>query len=193
MEYQKYQKQNMNKSNLLSLISDYIKKYPLDSNAIKTLAFLEENEYFWQKENILGHVTASALVINQSVTKSLLTHHLKLDKWLQLGGHVEHSDNDIFDSCIREVKEESGLELISFYSKEIFDIDVHLIPNLKNASLSHFHYDIRFLIVASDKEQINFDFNESNIVKWFNFAEIVNLSLDESIYRMIEKTKKILS
>lgn len=180
----------MNKSDLLTLIYDYFRKYPLDSHAIKTISFLEENELFWQKENLLGHITASAWVINKNFNLTLLTHHLKLNKWLQLGGHIEQNDNKIFDSCIREVKEESGLEAIYFYSKEIFDIDVHIIPNLKNPLLSHLHYDIRFLIIASEKEEIKFDFNESNCVKWFTFNEIRNLSVDNSLYRMIEKTKK---
>ena len=42
--------------------------------------------------------------------KVLLIHHRKLDKWLPLGGHIE-LDEDPEQAAVREVKEESGLDV----------------------------------------------------------------------------------
>lgn len=42
--------------------------------------------------------------------KVLLIHHRKLDKWLPLGGHIE-LDEDPEQAALREVREESGLEV----------------------------------------------------------------------------------
>jgi 8-oxo-dGTP pyrophosphatase MutT (NUDIX family) len=42
--------------------------------------------------------------------KILLIHHRQLDQWLPLGGHVE-LDEDPEQAALREVKEESGLEV----------------------------------------------------------------------------------
>jgi len=40
----------------------------------------------------------------------LLIHHRKLEKWLPLGGHIE-LDEDPEQAALREVKEESGLDV----------------------------------------------------------------------------------
>lgn len=42
--------------------------------------------------------------------KVLLVHHRQLGKWLPLGGHIE-LDEDPETAALREVKEESGLEV----------------------------------------------------------------------------------
>jgi 8-oxo-dGTP pyrophosphatase MutT (NUDIX family) len=42
--------------------------------------------------------------------KVLLIHHRKLEKWLPLGGHIE-LDEDPEQAALREVKEESGLDV----------------------------------------------------------------------------------
>ena len=43
--------------------------------------------------------------------KVLLVHNKKLDLWLPVGGHIE-KDETPDDALLREVKEETGLELI---------------------------------------------------------------------------------
>lgn len=43
-------------------------------------------------------------------SRVLLIHHLRLDQWLPLGGHVE-LDEDPEAAALREAKEESGLDI----------------------------------------------------------------------------------
>jgi len=52
--------------------------------------------------------TVAIFVVQNS--KVLLIHHRKLEKWLPLGGHIE-LDEDPEQAALREVKEESGLEV----------------------------------------------------------------------------------
>ena len=98
----------MEKNALRTQIVAYIDSYRNDEHAQKTLVFLDQNDNFWQKDNTAGHITASAWIVNVARNKTLLTHHLKLDKWFQLGGHIESDDTDIFAACLREAKEESS-------------------------------------------------------------------------------------
>ncbi|MEY4926265.1 MAG: hypothetical protein RI894_701, partial [Bacteroidota bacterium] len=192
----------MQKNTLQTQLIEYLARYENDSHTQKTLDFLarqdgfeqddfregdfrqddfrqdgfEQDDFrqddFWQKENPTGHITASAWIVNQAKNKALLTHHLKLDKWFQLGGHIESGDIDIFDACLREATEESGLKSLYLPQKTLFDVDVHLIPVSKTGFSAHFHYDIRVLLVADEEECINFDEKESKSVKWFDFQEI---------------------
>ena len=179
----------MNKNTLLAQIVAYLQEYPNDAHPQKTLDFLNENDNFWQKENSAGHVTASVWIVNGNKNKALLTHHKKLEKWFQLGGHVESEDEDIFAACLREAKEESGLQNLILPEKTLFDIDVHLIPTSKSGFPAHFHYDIRVLLIAEEDEAINFDKNESKSVKWFDFEAMKTLFTEESLLRMIAKSE----
>ena len=37
----------------------------------------------------IGHITGSAWIVSTAGDRCLLTHHRKLDRWLQLGGHAD--------------------------------------------------------------------------------------------------------
>ncbi|HUP59776.1 MAG TPA: NUDIX domain-containing protein [Thermoanaerobaculia bacterium] len=54
-----------------------------------------------------GHVTASCFIIDDG-GRLLLHHHRRLDRWLQMGGHVE-GDETPDAAALREGAEESGL------------------------------------------------------------------------------------
>ena len=57
-----------------------------------------------------GHITASALVLDDSGERTLLTLHPRLQRWVQLGGHCEPEDADIVTAALREATEESGID-----------------------------------------------------------------------------------
>ena len=177
----------MQKDKLIRLIKDY--PYD-DTNKAMTLLFLQNHDNFWSRTNLYGQITASCWVINQSRHIALMTHHKKLNKWFQLGGHIEAEDKDIYTASQRELEEESGLRSCKIRSTDIFDIDVHKIPSKKGV-LEHFHFDIRILFEADDTETISFDTNESMLVQWMKLDEIEKVSQEESIARMINKTKAL--
>ena len=57
----------------------------------------------------------------------LMTHHRKLNMWLQLGGHADGME-DLISVAIREAKEESGFNEFVLLSDRIFDLDIHQFP-----------------------------------------------------------------
>jgi len=174
------------KQELIQLIEGYSEN---DTNKALTLLFLTKYDDFWSKKNTVGQITCACWVVNKERTKALMTHHLKLNRWLQLGGHLEAEDNTIVDSCIRELKEESGLNRFDVLSNDIFDMDVHKIPTSKKGVSEHFHFDVRMLFEADENESIQFDKSESNNVRWMAFEDILKLE-NESITRMVGKTRK---
>src|SRR6185369_5766902 len=78
-----------------------------------------------------GHVTGSAWVVSSDRSSVLLTHHARLGRWLQLGGHAD-GETDPFAVALREAREESGMERFREPSGESpplpLDLDVHVIP-----------------------------------------------------------------
>jgi 8-oxo-dGTP pyrophosphatase MutT (NUDIX family) len=182
----------MQKTVLQAHIAAYLSKYEGDEHAQKTLDFLEKTSDFWQSTTEEGHITASAWILNRARTRALLTHHLKLNAWFQLGGHVEADDTDIFAAALREAQEESGLRHFTMPQTTIFDIDVHLIPLSKKGFPAHFHYDMRILLLTDDTENIAFDTAESNTVQWFDLDKIKTVNDTESVQRMVRKTADLL-
>ena len=116
----------------------------------------------------------------------LLTHHRKLDRWLQLGGHVD-GEADLAAAALREAREESGLARLRLVSPEIFDVDRHRIP-ARGAEPEHWHFDVRFLIEADPAEPLAVSSDESKDLAWVRLEEVARLNPDESLARMVRKT-----
>jgi cob(I)alamin adenosyltransferase len=77
-------------------------------------------------------------------------HHAKLNKWFQLGGHCDE-DSNVLAVAIKKAQEKSGIQSIEAVDNEIFDIDIHVIPE-NSKQKEHLHYDIRFLLRVFNKE-----------------------------------------
>lgn len=132
-----------------------------------------------------GHFTGSAWVIDRARQRTLLTHHRKLDKWLQLGGHAD-GDADLLAVARREAEEESGLAQVTALSPIIFDLDRHAIP-ARGSEPAHWHYDVRFLFEADPTEPLVVT-SESKDLSWVPLIEVTKLNAEESIARLVRNT-----
>jgi 8-oxo-dGTP pyrophosphatase MutT (NUDIX family) len=133
-----------------------------------------------------GHLTASAWIVDAGRTRTLLTHHRKLERWLQLGGHVD-GEADLAAAALREATEESGLSRLVLVSAEIFDVDRHRIP-ARGAEPEHWHFDVRFLIEADPAEPVSVS-GESKDLAWVGLEDVAGLNAEESMARLVRKTR----
>jgi 8-oxo-dGTP pyrophosphatase MutT (NUDIX family) len=141
----------------------------------------------FERSLLIGHITGSSWLIDYARTSALLTHHRKLNKWLQPGGHAD-GDPDILRVAMREAIEESGLAEIRPVSGEIFDIDIHAIP-ARGHEPEHLHYDVRFLLEADRNAPLAVS-EESRLLAWVPLDRIAQLNPAESIARMVAKTRR---
>ncbi len=151
-----------------------------------TIRFVEAHEDCLLRACVPGHLTGSAWVVSPDRTRTLLTHHHKLDKWLQLGGHAD-GDPDLLAVALREAREESGLTRLRAVAAAPFDVDRHLIPARKTEP-EHYHYDLRFMIEADPAEPLVIS-NESKDLAWVEVARVPALNSEESMARMVRKTQ----
>ncbi len=133
----------------------------------------------------VGHLTASAWVVDPARTRALLTHHRKLGRWLQLGGHAD-GDPDLRRAALREAREESGLRSLRLAQAGIYDLDVHPIP-ARPGEPAHDHYDVRFALEADPAEPLVVS-AESKGLAWVPLAALADYGADESVLRLARKT-----
>lgn len=156
----------------------------------RMVAFIKAHDNPMDQKLEVGHLTGSAWIVNLERTKALMTHHTKLNMWLQLGGHAEEKDASIKDTALREAKEESGLRSISLISNDILSVDIHMIPERKGFP-DHYHYDVQFLLEADEKESLAIT-EESQDLKWIPLDQVLNYNNELSIIRMNEKSQRYL-
>jgi 8-oxo-dGTP pyrophosphatase MutT (NUDIX family) len=149
------------------------------------IEFITQNTDCFERSLLIGHITGSAWIVDKSRKFTLLTHHRKLDKWFQTGGHCD-GDSDVLNVALKEAHEETGLSNIQVISSDIFDIDIHPIPERKGVP-AHLHYDVRFLLEANINEPFIVS-SESTDLAWVALSEVSKLNDSESIMRMVAKS-----
>jgi len=183
--------------NLKEKLLIYKKQNPLEKEtAEKYINFLEK---FWEKwffrENLEWHFTGSIVVVNKDVSKTLLMHHKKLDRWLNFWWHADW-DMDIENVAIRELEEEAGIFIEKSDLLEGFiDLELQTIPERKNVPWKkcpwgepeHFHYDIRFVVKIDENIDFKKQESEVNDIKWFTTEELEKENLSPWVLKIIKK------
>jgi 8-oxo-dGTP pyrophosphatase MutT (NUDIX family) len=185
----------MDRADLVLLLDRYQARHADEVETLDRFRVLLEDERCFFRDCFPGHMTSSAWIVSRESRSVLLTHHRKLERWLQLGGHAD-GETDVLASALREAEEESGLaqfrSIPDAASVEILDLDIHEIP-ARASEPRHLHYDIRFLLDVSQSQVIRHQENESKEVRWFPASEIEVRFDEESLLRMARKAGEWLA
>lgn len=131
--------------------------------------------------------TASAYVVYKD--KVLLRLHDKYGIWLPPGGHVE-LDEDPVQAAIREVKEESGLDIELYAGGKKFEIDTYesgkeLIPpvslNRHHISSTHEHINFGYFATAHTGKLAPADGEKQDDLRWCAKEDLEALPLRPDI------------
>lgn len=190
----------MHRRAILDMLSCYREAFPLESEVVDRIAALVANHAdCFERTCRPGHITGAAWILSADRRRSLLTHHRKLNRWLQVGGHAD-GQHLVEEVALREAREESGLasfDIVPIAGALIpFDLDVHEIPARydqqgNQIEDAHEHHDFRFLLIAHAGQQICCS-DESHELAWFTPTEIEELTAEESVLRMLRKAIDLL-
>ncbi|MFE0423075.1 NUDIX hydrolase [Streptomyces sp. NPDC058953] len=137
----------------------------------------------------VGHLTASALVVDPTRERVLLTLHRKLGMWLQMGGHCEPDDTTLAAAALREATEESGIPGLTLVARDgapgPVRLDRHPIP-----APCHWHLDVQYAALAPAGATARIS-DESLDLRWFGYAEVPEVA-DASVVRLLERARAVL-
>lgn len=149
-----------------ALFKNFVERYP---------------DTYCSRNNMQGHLTGSMLVFDESGENVLLTHHKKLKKWLQLGGHNDTPGYTMLDTAIKEAEEEGFDDRRIQYTllgEVALDLDKHSVGD-------HDHYDMCFAMTVPPTEAISCSF-ESLDLQWVACKDIlVSDNYEPRLKRMI--------
>ncbi|MBE5821473.1 MAG: NUDIX domain-containing protein [Clostridiales bacterium] len=149
------------------------------------LKFIDTFDDVLTRDNIFGHFSASAFVVNKERTKMLVVYHIINDGWIHPGGHAD-GEEDLLAVTVREVEEETGLKA-KVLDENIYSIQSEPVKgHIKRGKYvsAHLHLDIIYLMEADDNIPLIYREEESKGVKWVDFAE----ATDETMCDFVRPT-----
>jgi len=153
------------------------------------LDFIDTNSNALERTNLAAHVTSSAFVVNESMTKILFAYHKIYDSWAWVGGHAD-GNPDLLEVAIKEAMEETGISKVTPYDDHIFTIDVIQVMNhMKHGKYvpDHLHLNAAFLLIADEHDSLSINHDENSGVAWFDIHDVFNHVSEK---RMISVYKK---
>jgi 8-oxo-dGTP pyrophosphatase MutT (NUDIX family) len=127
-------------------------------------------------------MTVSAYVVRVADEPLCMVHmHKKIDKLMQIGGHIELSETP-WQAVQHELEEESGYQLDQLYVLQPFsdvlsakDAVIHPVPfasNTHDVGNGHYHSDLCYGFIAENKPSGVLAANESEDIRWVSLSEL---------------------
>ncbi len=180
-------------------LKEQIEKYvPYDEQEERDkeqmLKFINSFDDVLTRNNIFGHFSASAFVVNKEKTKMIVVYHIINEGWIYPGGHAD-GEEDLLSVAVREVEEETGLKVKvldnNIYSIQSAPVKGH-VKRGKYVS-AHLHLDVLYVMEADDTIPLVYREDESKGVKWVPFEEAYDESMCDFIRPIHKKLIKKLS
>jgi len=120
-------------------------------------------------------ITATVYIVNDN--RILLHKHKKYNTWFPVGGHLR-SDELPHEAAIREVKEETGLDITLLETEHVANFDIGRVERIPEPFCLYHEDDIneQFLdfiyIGISSQNQVEPNITESQELRWFSKEEL---------------------
>ncbi len=115
-----------------------------------------------------GHFTASSIILNPTMDQMLMVYHNIYQSLSWTGGHADGEQN-LMQKAIDEAKEETGIQELIPLSSQIISMDILPVKaHVKRGQqiAAHWHYNVAYGFIASDKQPLTIKPDENSQVCW---------------------------
>ncbi len=114
----------------------------------------------------------------------LLVDHRNAQRWLPTGGHVEQGEHPR-TTVIRELEEELGLAATHIIAEPL------MLTTTTTVGLTAGHTDVSlwYIVRVNRNQEIKFDEQEFNEVRWFPFDDVPLERTDPHMQRFLDKLR----
>lgn len=162
------------------------------------LRWLQSNADISSRENLDGHLTASAWVVNPERTHVLMAYHKLYGSWAWLGGHAD-GDWNLFRVAEKETREESGIQQLKPVSEEPISLETLVVTGHEKKGKyvpCHLHLNLTYLFEGDPAESLRCKPDENSGVSWIPMDALSDYSGEpwfvERIYSKLVKKAKSL-
>ena len=160
------------------------------------LQFMKNNENYLDRENKMGHFTASMWTVNKERTKTLMVYHNLYDSWSWIGGHADGMEK-LCEVALKELCEETGVESVRLINEDVFSLETLVVNGHMRKGIwvpSHLHFNLTFWAEAEEFGVLTVKEDENSAVQWWTFEETLKVSTEqwmvENIYKkLIERSR----
>lgn len=175
---------------MLELIKKYVPKNEQERIDQKSMIqFIEKNDDYLDRTNLVAHMSSSAIVVNEDMDKVLFAYHNIYDSWGWVGGHND-GDSDPLHVALKEAKEETGIKNVKPYSEDIFILDtIYVFNHIKNGKYvnDHLHLNTTYLMIADENDELTVKPDENSGVAWFDIETVFEHISEERIKSVYKK------
>ncbi len=131
------------------------------------------------------HLVSYFVVIDSNRGKLLLVDHIKAQRWLPAGGHVEPNEHPQ-ETVRRELREELNLPVVFLDEAPI------LVTQTVTYGLTPGHTDVSlwYAVAGDSTQEVIYDPKEFNGCRWFDYQEVLQMDiqkLDPHMHRFLKK------
>lgn len=162
------------------------------------LRWLQSGKDISVRENLVGHLTASAWVVNPQRTHVLMAYHKLYGSWAWLGGHAD-GDWDLCRVAEKEAREESSIRQLKLVLDEPISLEILTVNGHEKKGKyvpCHLHLNLTYLFEADEHQATECKPDENTGVDWIPMDSLAERCNEpwfvERIYsKLIHKAKSL--
>ena len=187
------------KEKLITVVEHYIPVNEQEETDKTTLLrWLQSDADISTRDNLDGHLTASAWVVNPERTHVLMAYHKLYNSWAWLGGHAD-GDWDLRRVAEKEAQEESGIKTVRPVSTEPISLEILTVNGHEKKGKyvpCHLHLNLTYLFEADPEQELACKPDENTGVAWLDMDTLDQACNEpwfiERIYSKLSKKAKDL-
>ncbi|MFC8845633.1 MULTISPECIES: NUDIX hydrolase [unclassified Micromonospora] len=175
---------------IAALLAGYRPRTAAESADVRQVLDLVAAGDPWSRDLPL-HVTSSALVVHPPTRRVLLRWHVRMQSWLQIGGHGDPGEHDPVDVVLREGTEETNLDDLVCWPDGVLRQVVILPVPAGPTEPAHEHADLRFVLATAQPERARPE-KPAAALRWLSLPEAHALVVEPNLRELLARVEELL-